>query len=174
MDFTGNIFLPKKSSRSQMFFKKGVLKNFAMFTGKHLCWMESPLNKVAGLKACSFIKKRLHPTQVFFCEYCEIFKSSSFYKTPLVAVFTKICISNYFLNDAHREKQESARIQEFVSTESWLFLTELFDMLTQAIKYHKFYCLKFKRADVKLGEVIHKITSAFFFATTFTVYLRRF
>ena len=25
-------------SRSQMFFKIGVLKNFAMFTGKHLCW----------------------------------------------------------------------------------------------------------------------------------------
>ena len=28
----------KRSSRSQMFFKKGVLKMFAIFTGKHLCW----------------------------------------------------------------------------------------------------------------------------------------
>ena len=27
-----------KSSLSQMFFKIGVLKNFAIFTGKHLCW----------------------------------------------------------------------------------------------------------------------------------------
>ena len=27
-----------RSSRSQMFFKKDVLKNFANFTGKHLCW----------------------------------------------------------------------------------------------------------------------------------------
>ena len=27
-----------RSSRSQMFFKIGVLKNFAIFTGKHLCW----------------------------------------------------------------------------------------------------------------------------------------
>ena len=26
-----------RSSRSQMFFKKGVLKNFAKFTEKHLC-----------------------------------------------------------------------------------------------------------------------------------------
>ena len=25
-------------SRSQMFFEKGVLKNFAMFTGKQLCY----------------------------------------------------------------------------------------------------------------------------------------
>ena len=27
-----------RSSRSQMFFKISVLKNFATFTGKHLCW----------------------------------------------------------------------------------------------------------------------------------------
>ena len=27
-----------KNSRSQMFFKKSVLKNFASFTGKGLCW----------------------------------------------------------------------------------------------------------------------------------------
>ena len=27
-----------KSSRSQMFFKIGVLKIFVKFTGKHLCW----------------------------------------------------------------------------------------------------------------------------------------
>ena len=27
-----------RSSRSQMFFKKGVLKNFANITEKHLCW----------------------------------------------------------------------------------------------------------------------------------------
>ena len=26
------------SSRSQMFFKIGVLKNFVIFTGKDLCW----------------------------------------------------------------------------------------------------------------------------------------
>ena len=36
-----------RSSRPQMFFKIGALKNFATSTGKH------------GLKACNFIKKRL-------------------------------------------------------------------------------------------------------------------
>ena len=39
-----------RSSLSQMFFKIGILKNFATFTGKHLCW---------SLKACNFIKNRL-------------------------------------------------------------------------------------------------------------------
>ena len=40
-----------------MFYKKGVLKNSAIFTGKHQCWRL--FNKVAGLKACNFIKKRI-------------------------------------------------------------------------------------------------------------------
>ena len=30
--------LPLRCSRSQMFFKIGVLKNFVIFTGKYLCW----------------------------------------------------------------------------------------------------------------------------------------
>ena len=37
-----------RSSRSQMFFKIGILKNFAIFTGKHLCWILF-FNKIAGL-----------------------------------------------------------------------------------------------------------------------------
>ena len=41
------------SSRSQMFFKIGVLKNFTNFTGKHL----SLFNKVAGLSAGTLIKR---------------------------------------------------------------------------------------------------------------------
>ena len=32
------LFEKIKSSHQQMFFKIGVLKNFALFTGKHLCW----------------------------------------------------------------------------------------------------------------------------------------
>ena len=46
-----------QSNRSQMFFKIGVLKSFANFTGKHLCWIS--FNKVVGLKAWNCIKKRL-------------------------------------------------------------------------------------------------------------------
>ena len=36
-----------RSSFSQMFFKIGVLKNFAIYTGKHLCW--SLFNKIKRL-----------------------------------------------------------------------------------------------------------------------------
>ena len=38
-----------KSSHPDVFYKRGVLRNFAKFTGKHLC--QSPFfNKVAGLR----------------------------------------------------------------------------------------------------------------------------
>ena len=39
--------------------------------------LESLFDKVAGLRSCNFIKKRLL-TQVFSCEICEIFKNIYF------------------------------------------------------------------------------------------------
>ena len=50
-----------------MLFITGVLKSFTIFLGKYLCW---------NLLLTKFVKKRL--TQVFSCEYCEIFKSIFF------------------------------------------------------------------------------------------------
>ena len=64
-----------RSSRLQMFFKTGVLKNFAIFTGKHL--LESLFNKEALLKRDTT------------CEYCEIFKNSFFNRAPPVAAFIR-------------------------------------------------------------------------------------
>ena len=46
----------RSKSSHQCFIKKTVVKNFAIFTGKYLC--QSLFNKVAGLHACNFIKKR--------------------------------------------------------------------------------------------------------------------
>ena len=48
----------------ELFYKKGVLRNFAKFTGKHL-------------EACKFIKKET-PAQVFSCQFFEIFKNTFF------------------------------------------------------------------------------------------------
>ena len=74
-----------RSIRPEVFCRKGVLRNFAKFTGKHL--RQSLLfNKVAGLrpKACNFIKKEILE-QVLSCEFCGISKNTFFYRTPLVA-----------------------------------------------------------------------------------------
>ena len=69
-----------------MFFKIGVLKNFAIFSGKHLCWSPFLINKPEGLQRY----QKETPTQVCSCEYCEIFKNSFFYRTPLVAASVQV------------------------------------------------------------------------------------
>ena len=72
--------LPKVTSDAvvQMFFKIGVLRKFAVLTGKHLCWSDLQLY----LKETS--------TQVFSCDYCKIFTDNSFYRMPLVAAFVSL------------------------------------------------------------------------------------
>ena len=42
----------------EVFYKKGVLRNFAKFTRKHLC-KSLLFNKVAGLRPATLLKKRL-------------------------------------------------------------------------------------------------------------------
>ena len=61
-----------------MFRKKGILRNFAKFTGKHLFqslfWIKL---QASGL------------TQAFSCEFCKICRNTFFYKIPTVATSGK-------------------------------------------------------------------------------------
>ena len=59
--------------------KKGVLGNFAKFTGKHLC-QGLFFDKVA-VQACNFIEKETL-AQVLSCEFCEISQNTFFTKHP--------------------------------------------------------------------------------------------
>ena len=59
-----------------VFYKKGVLKYFAKFTGKHLC-QGLYFNKGARLRPASLFKKETL-VQVFSCEFCEIFENTFF------------------------------------------------------------------------------------------------
>ena len=52
-----------RRSRSQMLFKIGVLKNFAIFTGKHPCWRLFKI-KLQAWKPATFLKRDCNP--VFF------------------------------------------------------------------------------------------------------------
>ena len=71
-----SVFSHYRSSCWQMFFKIGVLKIFAIFSGKQLCWSLF-LMKLQVRKPATLLKK--YPTQVFSCEFCEIFKNRFFY-----------------------------------------------------------------------------------------------
>ena len=65
-------FTTARSSHPGVFCRKGVLRNFAKFTGKHLC-------------QSLFFNKKETLVQVFSCEFCEISKNTFSYRTPLVA-----------------------------------------------------------------------------------------
>ena len=54
----GGLRISLRSSCSEVFCKKGVLKNFTKLIRKHLC-QSLFLNKVAGLKPVTLLKKRL-------------------------------------------------------------------------------------------------------------------
>ena len=68
-----------RSSRSEVFCKKGVLRNFAKFTEKHLC-QSLFFNKVADWGLA--LLKKITLAQVFSCEFCQISKNTFSYKTP--------------------------------------------------------------------------------------------
>ena len=70
-----------RSSRPEMSCKKGVLRNFVKFTGKHLC-QGLFFNNVAGLRLS--------------CEFCEISKKTFFTENLWVTASEKFQI-RYFL-----------------------------------------------------------------------------
>ena len=65
--------------------KEGVLKKFTKSKGKHL-WQK---HLWQGL-----IKKET-VAQVFSSEFCEIFKKTCFYRTPLVDASVSLCFSKW-------------------------------------------------------------------------------
>ena len=78
-----------RSSYPEGFCKISVLKIFAKFTGKHLCW--SLFNKFAG-QACNFIKKRLY-------HRCFPVKVMRFLRTPLVAASDICSLITFYLHN---------------------------------------------------------------------------
>ena len=65
-----------RSSHQRCSIKKCVLRNFAKFTGKHLC-QSLFFNKVAGLRPATLLKKETLAL-VFSCEFYEISKNTIF------------------------------------------------------------------------------------------------
>ena len=85
-----------RSSRLEVFCKKGVLRNFAKFSGKHLrqSFFLQP-------EAYNFIKKETL-AHVFSCEFCDISKNIFFYRTPPVAAYK---VRKNFAYETYSEKK---------------------------------------------------------------------
>ena len=61
-------------------YKKGVFKNFWIFTGKHLCW-SLLLIKLQALRPAAVLKR-----DSTTCEYCEILKNTFFEEHQRTAI----------------------------------------------------------------------------------------
>ena len=67
-----------RSSHQRCSVRKGVLRNFVKFTGKHLC-QNLFFNKVAGLRPATLLKKRLwRRCFLLSCEFWNISKNTFF------------------------------------------------------------------------------------------------
>ena len=62
------------SSHRRCSIEKGVFRNFAKFTGKHLC-QSLFFNKKAGLRPATLLKEETL-AHVLSCEFCEISKNT--------------------------------------------------------------------------------------------------
>ena len=74
-----------RSSHRRCSVRKGVLRNFSKFTGKHMCKNLS-FNKVAGCLQC-YLKRG--STKVLSCEFCEISKNTFFMEHILATASEK-------------------------------------------------------------------------------------
>ena len=63
-----------RSSHRRCYLRKGFLRNFAKFTGKHLC-QSLFFNKVAGLRPATVLKKRLWHT-CFLVNFAKFLRTS--------------------------------------------------------------------------------------------------
>ena len=78
----------KKVAVAQRSSVKKLLLKISQNPQENTCTRGSFLAKLQ-VEACNFIKKETL-AQVFFCEFCEIFKKTFFYGTPPVAASEKL------------------------------------------------------------------------------------
>ena len=73
------VFTLFRSSHRRCFIKKAVLKNFTIFSWKHLCW-GLILIKLQGFSSATLSKRDSNTG--FSCDYCEILKNTFLKKSP--------------------------------------------------------------------------------------------
>ena len=105
-------FTTLRSSRPEVFCKKGVLRTFAKFTGKHLC-------QSCGPQACNFIKKKLW-------HRCFPVNFAKFLRTPFLTEYLWATASELFttyfgIDTKLTDNRRSLQIGHCV-TSYWLYI----------------------------------------------------
>ena len=91
-----------RSSRAQMFFKISVLKNFALFTGKHLCWpLQAFIYRAPRVAASGFSRQQIPLFSWIWnslLTVVQVFAPNSFENTVKLELFCKKDILRNFGN----------------------------------------------------------------------------
>ena len=124
MWFVELILGKNRSSHRSCSVKKGVFKDFAKFTEKSV--LESLFNKVAGLSACNFIKKKRQPRcfpvkSAKSCEICEIFWRTSrndWFLAETGVVLPKVLLIKVFWT----EPNVYLNILHYVNYQIWIII----------------------------------------------------
>ena len=74
--FTNNTLYERKCSTELLVFSTGVPKNFANFTGKHLCRVKCEPKSLIYPYSLHLHYKKDSCTQLFFSGFCRIFKNT--------------------------------------------------------------------------------------------------
>ena len=132
-----------QSIRSQMFFKVGVLKNFANFTGKHLCWSLFLIKLQAW-------RHGTQPTQLFPMKFAKFFWTF-FYRTSAVAASgnwkTFHCLSIFYY---HHDLAKCSVYLPFIAQYSNILLSSFFTSSRCCSLYKlkvKFWLFKMQMED---------------------------
>ena len=118
-----------KAVVQKVFCKKGVLRNFAKFTGKHLCYSLF-FNKVAGLRVATLLKKETL-AQCFPVKFLR----TTFYIEHLwwllLSVFTTIAaFSSLLFSQKFSIIDIWIRVNTLGSKYAWDITTEKFSLVT--------------------------------------------
>ena len=92
--------MAKQKQPSSVFAEKGVLKNFTIFTRKHLCWSLFLIT----LQACNLLKKRLQ-------HRCFLVNIAKFLRTPILKnICKRLLLSHNFFKTAVLEIFENSML----------------------------------------------------------------
>ena len=109
------VYSELRGSRLEVFCRKGVLRNFAKFTGKHLR-QRLFFNKVAGL-----------------CEFCKISKNTFFLQNTSGGCFWKLNIANnWYLKYDHEKFADIGKVCSYLSENTRLNRMPLYTLFLQS------------------------------------------
>ena len=151
--FYHHIQFRKSTMNRRRFIKKIVLKNFAIFTEKQLCW-NLFFDKNADLHACNFIK-RYSATQVFLDNIAKFLRTAIFKNIcervvlrgfPFMLVWTFPTWTN---NISHLDKNKPKKIHSKTQLDEknltffmMFFIILFFSISTLHIRRHLLYIIK--------------------------------